>query len=753
MTVQNITYCRICRSMQLENVIDLGDQYVTSRFPNKGDFSTPICPITLCMCHRCGLLQLRQTTLSSELYEHEYGYRSGISNTMRNHLQSYHTEVLAKADLKDGDWVLDIGSNDATFLKFYNSSNFMRVGIDPTGKQFQSFYEDEPQLELIADYFTADNFKERFPDKKCKVVTSIAMFYDLPDPVRFAKDIYEILEDDGIWTCEQSYLISMLETNSVDTICHEHLEYYALFQIKEIADRANFKILDVRFNESNGGSFRVYFAKRTSSVHQECLSKITSILETEKSYGIATPKLYHDFLARCREQADRLKSLINAINSSGKKIWIYGASTKGNCTLQFAGITNKDIEFAVERNPKKFGKMTPTGVEIISEETMRSDPPGYLLVLPWHFKKEIIEREQAFLENGGTLVFPFPQLELVSLKPRVLVTGCDGHIASYFLDHYAKQYDVYGISNSKDIPIHHNMTRYQFDLNNHDALCNTILTLKPDAIVHLGGISRSQQAMEKPLDALQTNGMVVAVICDCIYRNHLDCKVFHASSSEIFKGHGVYNVREYDHHYYHLHPYSIAKIMGHSVVDYYRQEHNMPFSNGILFTTESVRKSPDFLLNKVARHASEWNDTKKPLALGNLASARNIVHASDAAHAIHSILTQEDAANYVICNDSSISVLQIVLDIYKAFGIKLRRKGDAYVDEKTGEIVFTVSKGNSRSEQVNNIQGDNSRLKGLGWEPEYKVYDIIEELRQAYDKRSKLPAVAETETDAPEDDA
>lgn len=735
MTVQNITHCRICRSMQLENVIALGEQYITSRFPENGDFSTPKCEITLCMCKRCGLLQLHQTTLSSELYEHEYGYRSGISNTMRNHLHAYHSEVLGKAGLREGDWVLDIGSNDATFLKFYNSENFMRVGIDPTGRQFQSFYDDQPNLELIADYFTADAFHTRFPNQKCKVVTSIAMFYDLPDPVQFAKDVYDVLDDDGIWTCEQSYMLSMLDTNSVDTICHEHLEYYTLFQIKEIADRANFKIIDVRFNDSNGGSFRVYLAKRSSNANEECVSKITSILETEKSYDIMNPQIYRNFLARCKVQTQRLKALIDAVNASGKKMWVYGASTKGNCTLQFAGITPQDIEFAVERNPKKFGKMTPTGIEIISEERMRSDPPAYLLVLPWHFKNEIVEREKAFLENGGTLVFPFPTLELVNMKPRVLVTGCDGQIASYFLDSYADQYDTYGISNQGGSEIHHGITRYQLDMNDHDALRNVILTLRPGAIVHLAGISNSQEALNNPLMALQTNGMVVTVICDCIHQNQLNCKLFHASSSEIFKGHGVYNVREFDHHYHHLHPYSIAKIMGHSMVNYYRQELGLPFFNGILFTTESVRKSPEFLLNKVARHAADWHETQSILQLGSLDSARNIIHASDVAHAIHTILFYGDS-DYVICNDTSVSVLQVVLDIYNAFGLRLRRKGDAYVDEKTGKIVFTTSKGNLRSEDVNNIQGDNSRLRSIGWAPRFQITDMIEELRQAYDKRT-----------------
>ena len=218
----NTTYlynCRICRDDKLVDVISLGEQFITSRFPTYGDFSTPKTLITLCMCKNCGLIQLRETTDSSELYEYEYGYRSGISNTMRDHLKEYQEEILSKVKLEKGDVVLDIGSNDSTMLQYY-SSNLRRIGVDPTGKQFQQYYGD---VELLSTYFNCENFLNNFGKIKCKIISSISMFYDLPDPVQFAKDIYSILEDNGIWTCEQSYLLTMLNLNSIDTICHEHL--------------------------------------------------------------------------------------------------------------------------------------------------------------------------------------------------------------------------------------------------------------------------------------------------------------------------------------------------------------------------------------------------------------------------------------------------------------------------------------------------------------------------------------------------
>jgi hypothetical protein len=330
---------------------------------------------------------------------------------MKTHLKSYQEEICKKVSLSSGDIVLDIGSNDSTMLQYYNTA-LIRVGIDPTGKQFKEYYGD---VKLITDYFTKKIFQDSFQDKKCKVVSSISMFYDLPDPVQFAKDIYDIIDDNGIWTCEQSYLPSMLKTNSIDTICHEHLEYYSLHQIQEIATRAGFKIVDVLFNDCNGGSFRVYFSKNTSVHFSENTALVNKILEEERLMEITQPETFKKFIVSVDIQVDKLKAFIQDINSKGKEVWIYGASTKGNCLLQYAEIDSAQIRYAVERNLSKVGKMTATGIEIISEETMRKNPPAALLVLPWHFRNEIVEREKIFLENGGKLVFPFPLFEVVSL--------------------------------------------------------------------------------------------------------------------------------------------------------------------------------------------------------------------------------------------------------------------------------------------------------------------------------------------------
>jgi len=385
-------------------VINLGNQVITSRFPKVGEPMPPSTPMTLMMCKTCGLVQLRDLVAGSEMYEHMYGYRSGISGTMRAHLREYNDEIMLLASLEDGDAVLDIGSNDATLLKMYPDT-LKRHGCDPTGAQFASEYEG---LFLTPTYFTKEAVAPL--GLTYKVVSSISMFYDLPDPVQFARDIYSVLHEDGLWTFEQSYIKTMLERNSFDTICHEHVEYYGIRQIKHILDLAGFKIVRVSLNDCNGGSSRIFAAKKESRWTED-IRIVQKLLDEEEH--LSNPDTYAIFMACCDVEIAKLKAHL----ATGATTYIYGASTKGNCLLQYAGIGSELVKYAVERNPAKVGCVTSTGIEIISEETMRAAPPAYLLVLPWHFKTEIIARESEFIKAGGKLIFPLPTFEIVGDSP------------------------------------------------------------------------------------------------------------------------------------------------------------------------------------------------------------------------------------------------------------------------------------------------------------------------------------------------
>lgn len=723
-----IKTCRICGCGLLDKVITLGNQKNTSVFPKYGTTTDVSYPIDLVLCNNCELLQLYETTPAYEMYETGgYGYRSSISNTMMNHLTDYNNELISKIILNSNDIVVDIGSNDAFTLKLYDNS-LRRIGVDPTGKQFQEFYTDN--IELLPNYFTLECFVEKFGNIKVKVVTSISMFYDLPDPVQFAKDIYQILDTDGIWSCEQSYLLDMLDKNSIDTICHEHLEYYSLKQIKEIADRANFKIIDVKFNDCNGGSFRIYFAKKESVVYNEVKELINEILINEEKYNLKDTKTYTNFVSKCDVELKKLSNVIDYINSDNKTIQIYGASTKGNCVLQYCNITEDKVRYAVERNPSKFGYSTSTGIEIISEEKMRQNPPDYLMVLPWHFKNEIIERESDYLKNGGKLIFYFPTFEIISYKPKLLITGCDGFIGEYIKETY-KEYELYGITRNI-LKTEQNILKINFDMSNFDRLEQVIETINPEIIIHLASTSSSIEAYNNPFSTLINNGLLVAKLCDIILNFNRNIKLFNASSSEIYKGHNTYNVDEQLNidNTNHLHPYSIAKIMGQNIVKFYRENYNLNFSNGIIFTTQSIKKKNVFLFNKIFNHLK--NNKETVLTIGNISSYRNIIHPYDVSTSIKFIVTHDKGDDYLICNYENYKIEDIVIKIYKNFDINLIKfeNENIYYNANTNQKLLIIKdENNGLDKNPINIGGYPQKLKKLGWDIKYNIDMIIDELK------------------------
>lgn len=407
MKINEISNCRICQNDDLQLIIDLGIQYLGGIFPKNKDEEVPKSPLVLVKCMDCGLVQLKHTCDLELMYGDNYGYRSGLNKSMILHLENKVKEILQIVDLKENELVIDIGSNDSTLLKNY-SSNAELVGIDPSGEKFLKYYPEH--VTLIPDFFSSKLIKEK-TNKKAKIVTSISMFYDLENPVQFAKEIAEILDDEGIWVTEQSYLPLMLERNSYDTICHEHLEYYALKQIRWIAEEVGLKIVDVSFNDINGGSFSTILAKKNSAIKSND-ELINQILDNEQKFDDLIP--FVEFKKRIEAHKIEIQKFFTKAKEDNKIIIGYGASTKGNVLLQYCDISEKDMPFIAEVNEDKFGSYTPgTKIPIVSESEAKKLNPDYYFVLPWHFKKFIIEKEKIFLETGGKLLFPLPSQEIV----------------------------------------------------------------------------------------------------------------------------------------------------------------------------------------------------------------------------------------------------------------------------------------------------------------------------------------------------
>ena len=404
---KKISSCRICGNENLITVLELGLQVLTGVFPKSKDDKLTKGPLTLVKCEgsgKCGLLQLAHSYSLSEMYGSNYGYRSGLNPSMVAHLKSKVARIKALGIIEPSDIIVDIGSNDATTLKEYDFPSATLVGIDPTGLKFKQFYASN--IKLLADFFSAAAFKNAFPGKKAKVVTSFAMFYDLENPIAFMREIGEILDDHGVWVFEQSYMPSMLTTNAYDTVCHEHLEYYSLAQILWMAREAGLKVVDVELNDVNGGSFSVTAQRLTGSMQPT--AAVADMIQFEERQALDSLQTYFDFAAGVKRSKEELLEFLHDARSQGRKVAALGASTKGNVILQYCDIDASLIYAIGEVNPDKFGAFTPgTLLNIVNEQDIISAKPDYVVVFPWHFRR-FFESQPRYAELN--LVYPLPNL-------------------------------------------------------------------------------------------------------------------------------------------------------------------------------------------------------------------------------------------------------------------------------------------------------------------------------------------------------
>jgi NDP-4-keto-2,6-dideoxyhexose 3-C-methyltransferase len=402
--------CRICGNSQLTEVLDLGVQALTGVFPSTPDQTITQGPLVLVKCvgdDACGLLQLGHSYDLGEMYGENYGYRSGLNPSMVRHLHGKLARILGIIDLAGSPIVLDIGSNDGTTLAGYPDNSCTRVGMDPTAAKFREYYPKD--VTVVADFFSAQRFQAAFPGKRARIVTSFSMFYDLERPIDFMREIFAILEDDGVWVFEQSYMPLMLERNSYDTVCHEHLEYYALKQIKWMTDRVDFKIVDVEVNEINGGSFSVTVAKKNAPYPE--FAGLEAFLRREIELGLDTLIPLNAFAHRVTASRNELRGFVERALAEGKRIAGLGASTKGNVLLQYCGFGEHELFAIGDVNPYKFGRFAPgTLIPIVAESELLADEPDYLLVLPWHFRQFFLQKYRL---KKAKMVFPLPALEII----------------------------------------------------------------------------------------------------------------------------------------------------------------------------------------------------------------------------------------------------------------------------------------------------------------------------------------------------
>lgn len=408
--MNKLKFCRNCKSSKLVSIVNLGNQSFTGIFPSTRKKKIPQGILELIKCNNCNLVQLGHSFDLNYMYGKNYGYRSSLNKSMVAHLKQKYKKLIGKFKLKKNDIILDIGSNDGTLLNFF-SKKYTRIGIDPTISKFKKYYKDRDII-LIDDYFSSENYFSKLTNQ-AKIITSISMFYDLEDPRKFVQNIHQTLDDNGVWHFEQSYLPSMIEKLSYDTICHEHLEYYDLTIIKKILKIYKIKILDVEFNDINGGSIAITAAKYGSN-YKANFNLINKILRYEKNL-YKNKNYFTDFKKKIFKHKSNLKKIVNKIKKENKILIGYGASTKGNVIIQFCKFSSKDIKIIADVNSDKFNHFTPgSKIKIISEKKAKLLNPDYMIVFPWHFKKMIIQKEKKFLTKLGKLIFPLPKIEIIN---------------------------------------------------------------------------------------------------------------------------------------------------------------------------------------------------------------------------------------------------------------------------------------------------------------------------------------------------
>ena len=410
--MESIKNCRSCNSSNIEVVFDLGEQVLTGVFRSESLDDISSSPVALVACNSCRLVQMKYSYSLNEMYNDGYGYQSGLTTYMSQHLKGILSFASDLVNLDKDDSILDIGCNDGTLLNHYPKDLYNLIGIDPVAKKYLDRYPKNAKV--VTDFFTKESYFS-VTSNKAKIVTSISMFYDLEEPVKFAKGIASVLTDDGVWVFEQSYLPAMLRTNSYDTICHEHYEFYSLTAIQHILDQAGMIIVDASHNEVNGGSVRLAAVHKNSKLASKVSPEALWLIEQEKNHDIFSNQPWVDFQKNVdRHKLDLVNLLIN-LKKAGKTVIGYGASTKGNVILQYCGIGIDLLPVIGDITPSKDGVFTPgSKIPVISMEKAKALKPDYFLVLPWGFRSDILLREKETIANGTKFIFPLPFVEIVS---------------------------------------------------------------------------------------------------------------------------------------------------------------------------------------------------------------------------------------------------------------------------------------------------------------------------------------------------
>lgn len=417
-----VSSCRVCAHYPLDPVWDVGTQFVNGFVPSGKAYDGPVCPIVLRSCPRCGLVQNICAAPQELLYTGQYWYRSGITSTMRDALKDVYEsalhEIRPDAYGRYSEIVLDIGSNDGTFLRNF-SNKWIKIGFEPAKNLVE---EGSQGIHLVNKFWNYDDYQNVARDfgiveQRAKIVTALGMFYDLENPNSFIADIAKALHPEGVFIAQLMCLQDMLQVCDFGNLAHEHLEFYTIQSLDYLMNSHGLEIYKLETNQVNGQSTRLYIQHRGGPQPTDASVPMRRLAEQNILARV------FEFKKDCERIRDSVKSFINSCKIARRSVAVYGASTKGNTILQYFGLNNSQIDFAAERSPEKFGLVTVgSNIPIVSEEEARQRRPDYFFVLPYAFVDEFVKREQEWLNSGGTFIVPFPTPRLIRKVGGELVT-------------------------------------------------------------------------------------------------------------------------------------------------------------------------------------------------------------------------------------------------------------------------------------------------------------------------------------------
>ena len=729
MSIKEIDKCRICGSDKLTDLFSLGDLYISTFVKSKGD-NIGNAPLDLVWCDNCTLVQLRHTAPQELMYSGHYWYRSGLNQIIINDLKEI-SEVSSKmVDLKDGEIVLDIGANDGTLLSFY-PKNVVKVGCEPATNLID---EMKKRVDIpIADFWNYENYLKSVGEKKAKIITAIGMFYDMDDPNQFIRDAVKVLDNNGIFVAQLMTSKPMLEKNDIGNICHEHIEYYSYQSLKELFERNGLEIFKVEENSINGGSYRLFARhyKNGSINYNENITK----------------ESYLEFAERLKKNKEDCAKLIKQLISEGKKIYGYGASTKGNTILQYYGLGEKEISGIAEISEEKFGKFTVgSDIPIIKESEAKKDA-DYFLVLPYAFRDSFIKREEEWLKNGGKFIFALPSVEIYShqgienikdKKKKALILGITGQDGSYLAEVLLdKGYEVHGMyrrsatGNLRNINhIVNQITLHKGDLADQTSLYRIISSVQPDEIYNEADQDHVAWSYEIPAYSYDITAASVGRVLEIIKQVNPKIKFFQPLSSTMF-GDAIQVPQNEKTLFAPQSPYACAKLLAFYLAKYYRDVHGMFVSTAIFFNHDSPRRSEEYLLHKICSSAVRISKgIQDKMTIGALDLPVDIGYAKEYMEAAWKIMQYDKPEDFVISTGES-HLIQELVD--EAFGlVGLNPKGLVEIDPKFARPGKQVE-----------LVGDISKAREkLGFEPKVKFKELIklliEHKQREIDKEIKL---------------